>query len=177
MLYFVLGIYILIIFPIFTSFNITFIKKYKKLYWTINIFGLSIIGGLINLNTKGVVIKIGKKKTILYPYRKILNIKNRTKTLKDFHIISFRSLVEYGNTNNIELANVLFNVYVWHNNIIGKIFSNLKPYLKLKNDVDIYEKQNLLNVYLQVKILFNVLTLLIIFIKIFKEKISNAAKR
>lgn len=177
MLYVLLGLYIFIIFPIYSKFNFAFILNNRKLYFTINILGLSIIGGYVTVKKNGFIILIGKSKVIKYPYKKLLRIKNNTKILKDFNIMSFRSFVEYGNENSVCFANAIANVYVWHNNVLGKIFSYIKPYLKLQNDVNLYQDCNKLNVYLEIKILFNILSILIILTKIIKEKICNAIKR
>lgn len=176
MIYVYLSIYIFIIFPIFTKLNMAYINADKKLYFTINIFGLSVVGGDVEVSKKGLVIKIGKKKTIIYSFKKLFGLRKRTKTLKDFHIICFCSLIEYGNTNNIDIASVLCNIYVWHNEIVTRIITFLKPYLKVKNDVNLYHDKNKLSIFIQVKILLNVLSISIILVKLLKEKISNAIK-
>lgn len=171
----VLIITILLIFPLFLNINLIFIKDAKKVFWNINLFGfINVVSGYIYTFEKGIVIIYGKKQKILY-YLDLFDIGKSIKPFYDYHFIKIISLTEIGSNNILIPASIGFLIQ-YINWFICDFFKYKKPQLKIKNDVNVYEGENIFNVYLKARIIFNMLMVVISIIKIVTEKILYAKK-
>ena len=171
----VLIITILLIFPLFLNINLIFIKDAKKVFWNINLFGfINVVSGYIYTFEKGIVIIYGKKQKILY-YLDLFDIGKSIKPFYDYHFIKIISLTEIGSNNILIPASIGFLIQ-YINWFMCDFFKYKKPQLKIKNDVNVYEGENIFNVYLKARIIFNMLMVVISIIKIVTEKILYAKK-
>ena len=168
----------ILIFPIYINTNCFINKESKKIFFKIDAFKIiKIVGGYISFYKQGLAIHISEKKALLIPFKNFIGIKEKVKPLKDYHFIKFNSLIEIGTYDNLIFPIVFSNIYAWHNNLLGRILYNKKPYIDYRNDVNIIENENSLNVYVKLVTILNLLMILISLIKIITEKILNAINR
>lgn len=166
-----------LIFPLFLSINLIYSKDENKLFFCIYLFGiLRIASGYAELLKDCIAVHVSEKKAFLIFYGKLLNLNKSIKPLKDYHFIKFTSLIEIGGENLLipKAASFIYN-YVW--GFITWFFYNKKPYLKLKNDVNIYENKDILNIFIDTKIVLNLLMIFLSMIKIITEKIINGISK
>lgn len=132
---------IILFIPIFLNINVLYLNESKKIYFSFSIFKrIVVIGGSISLIKEGVVINYKNNKAKIFEYKQFFGIKQKFKTLKDFHLLSLSSRLEYG-SNNFEKSIIFGYLYVWHNDIICNIINKLKNYISLDNQIYIYEKK------------------------------------
>ena len=174
----VLIVSIILFFPLFLSINGFISKDLKKIYFSICLFGfIKILSGYAQFLSDGVAFHLTRKKAYIYFYKKIFDLKNSVKPLKDYHIIKFYSVLEIGSLNGLFLplsAGIALN-YV--NNIILWLFDNKKPYVKINNYIDIYENKDIFNLYLKASLVLNLLMIILSIIKICVEKIVNGIRK
>ena len=164
------------IFPISLKGNLYFNNEEKRINYTIKIYGIfKILYGYFELDKDGVIIHLTKRKAILIKYSDILSIRKKFKPLKDYHLLKFNSRLDVGNLEN-ELSIGLISLYGFINQILGEIFSMVKPYFNFNNTINIYENSNVLNYKCSAILVFNLLMILISALKIFVEKIIYAIK-
>ena len=171
----VIVIFCVIIFPIFINFDIYFNLDYKKLYYKISLFGfVKVISSYVEINDQGILIHLTKRKAILIPFYNLLDMKQKVKPIKDYHLIKFYSLLELGNKTDAVLALNICFLYNYFSNFIEWYFYHKKPYFKLINNSLFYEDKSVLNISIDATITFNLLMIFISIIKILVEKIFYA---
>lgn len=171
-------IFFILIFPILLNINLIFSAKNKKIYFCVSLFGLiKIFGGYIKLVREGIALHYSENKAIIIPYKNIIGIRKKVKPIKDYHFISINSLIELDTESFIENKVILSYLYVTHNELVCNILSEVKPYLRLKNNVCLYTQKDLFNIYLKSYTIFNILMILLSIIKISLEKIIYAFSR
>ena len=168
-------IFTLLIFPIFLNIDVYYRKDIKKVFFNICIYKrLKVFGGYISIIKDGLLIHYTNKKALLISFKSIFGIKNKVKPLKDYHFININSLIESDYSDNQLNTTVLAFVYVWHNQLIGRILAELKPYLKYKNEIELYEYKKETCLYLETTTIFNLLMIIISLIKMLVEKMLYA---
>lgn len=177
MLYVILIIYIVLIFPIFINVKLKFDKDKKKVFFKIKLFNIvRVINGYIENKKDGFFIHLTKKKAILFEYERLFDFRKKVRPLKDYHIISFNSQVLIGSNDNllknIEIA-FIFNYLV---NNIQWFFYHKKPYLYINNSIKIYDDKVFI-IKISVKFVLNLLMIFISLIKILMEKMFYAITR
>ncbi len=174
----VVGIFVLLIFPIFIKIRVYADCINLELYFNILLFNVfKGLYGKVNLSKKNVNIWLKNKKTMCYPISIIFDIQKPFKPLNDYHLITFKSIVEVGvNTAN---CNVLMFTQAVNQafGYVANYVSVSKPYVKLRNDIIIKEKNEKLQIYINTIFVFNFLIVLMSFIKILGEKIIYANRK
>lgn len=176
-LYVVVGVIVFLIFPIFLKLEFFYDKDKLKVYFAFKLYGfLKIFGGYIEIIKEGLAVHVSKSKAIIIPIQ-IFEIKNQFSLSKDYKIVSIYILSEIGVTGEnvlpfflVGMENVFFKIFF-------PVFSTLKTGVKLKNDILVYENENLLKISAQINVAFNVIILIITFIKILLRKILNERKK
>lgn len=170
-------IYFIVIFPIFFNFSINVTANEKEAIFNGYLYGIiPIIFGKVNLISNGINIYINKKNVYL-PYKNLINFRKKFKPLKDYHLISFKCNLDVGFKNDLIKSLKLTFIF---NYIVDKVkwfFYHKKPYLNIKNKVNVYEKENFVNLYLNGTIALNLLMIIISVIKIIMEKLIYAISR
>lgn len=167
----------ILLFPIYTHVDIFFNKSCKKAYVNVNLYKfLKIFGGYFSLYKGGVALHLNDRKAILFPYKNIFDIRNKVEPLKDYHIKKINFRLDVGYRNCQEISIYLPFVYVWHNELLGNVLSQVKPYLDYENSLYVYENDNRFNIFLEITTIFNLLMVLISLVKISMEKLLNAFK-
>lgn len=164
--------FIIIIFPIFIKFDSVFINDNKIIHINIYLLGFIKVFYLnIKLYSDYLVIKLLKNKIKKVKYFKLFKDKNKIKPLKDFHFIKIDYFIEYGRNNLV--LNFTFNYFFYY---IKWVLFNKKPYLKLNNYNKLSKNDHDFNIYLDVLLVFNLLMIILSFIKMLSEKILYEIK-
>ena len=170
-------IFITLIFPIFINIKIQYLNKEKRLYFTISLYKvLRLLQGYIHLVFDGIAIHLSKFTAILIPYKNLLDMKNKIKPLKDYHVIKLNLSINVGNSESLIFPLFCAFLYRYIEENIKLILYNNKPYVELDGKINVYEGQNLFNFKLQGVAVLNLLMILISLIKIITEKVIYAIK-
>lgn len=166
-------IYILLILPLFLRFRIGYFNEYKKLYFTIYLFNfIKLFYGYIEKIDNGFAIHINSKKSFIFSFNNTFSMKAKVKPLMDYHIKRFYSAIEIGSEklfNNLAFSffyNFINERLVW-------LLKSKKNYIKVKNDLNVIENENIFRVYIDFTVILNILMIILSFIKILMEKIIN----
>ena len=173
MLILVVLIYVLLIFPIFINIKLFFCKENKKLFFAINCFMFTIIGGYVEQIKEGFAIHVTKNKAIIIPYKKVLGLKSSVKPLKDYHFIKLNMEIDIGNDDNIVASLSIAYIINYVHAIIKGYINQIKPYVVFNQNVNVIENSETFNIKIDSLILFNLLMVLLSLVKIFVEKIIN----
>lgn len=173
MLIFTVLIYIFLIFPIFLNLDVFYCLELKKLYFSIRIFGASVLSGYAEQITEGFAIHLTKNYAIIITYKSFFKLRRRVKPLKDYHFKNFNLLVDLGNEEDLLLTTSTAFFVNYACNHLQNFIKNNKPYVKFFNKINVYENKNLFNISIRILVLFNLLMLILSLIKIGVEKIIN----
>lgn len=168
--------YIILIFPVFLCINVKYKKEYKKLFYHVDIFSIKVLNGYIEIVKEGIAIHLTKRKAIIIPFKNMLEMRNKIRPLKDYHIIKLKLNVKFAVYESMILPISLTFLFNFALQFLQSILFYGKPYVKLFTDFSIYEKEDLLNINAKATIVFNLLMVIISFIKIGAEKIYYAVK-
>ncbi len=177
MLTVVICIYIILILPLFINLNIRYSENTKLLEYKIKLFSfITILFGYVELIDEAVAIHINNKKAVLIFYNDLFSIRKKFKPLKDYHIFKLNTTISLGILDD-EVRKINFAImYSFIFNAVGQCFSQIKPYLSLKSNLMLYEKENMFMFTIKTIFVFNFLMVVISLIKIFLEKIIYAVK-
>lgn len=171
-------IYIFLIFPVFVRIEGVFDNDTKKLKYKIKLFKyITVLFGYVELIDVGIAVHVNNLKAFIIYYKDIFSIRKKFKPLKDYHIYRLNSVVNLGSENNYEnviCISIIYNAFV---NIMGYTLNIIKPYVKVKNDINIYKKESVFNVNFNFVVVFNVLMVILSIAKIYTEKIIYALKK
>ena len=173
MLYVVIGLFVVIIFPIFISVDLLY-EASKKIYFELKLFNfLTFLYGSVDISkTKLVIIFYNR-------FKKNINLndfKKKIKPIKDFHFLKVelvvKKSVKESLLSNIVIYHILLNLLCQVQN-----FCKLnKPYLKLNNVINLYEDTINSVIYLRIVGVLNILLIILNLIKILLENSYNAIK-
>ncbi len=156
-----------IIFPLFFRVYVFYGREVNRLFFTITLFGVvKVLYGKIYVNSSGIVVDYNKKK------RKIIRLnlceirKNGINKFSGYHLLEMRSLVEIGGVNAEKLF-IITCVLNGVNNLLGDVFTSRKHYVQLDNNINVYLDKKVINVYLKLSLVINLLTLIVNLVKNF----------
>ena len=170
MIYLVFFISLLIIFPLFFTGYFLFDAKDVKLKYVLKIFFIPIIKGYAEFEKNEFIFHLTRKKAIIVPINKIFDVKKNFEPLKDYHLISAKLVVNYSDFDteiNSFAIGFLFN---YLSNLFNWFMLNKKPYFRFRTQFNL----NLYNsFYLSFNgtVVFNILMVILSFIKIIMEKL------
>ena len=168
-------IFIILFFPIFINFDVFCEPKKNKFAFNSTLFGfIKILKGKIKLTNEGIIFIFSNKKQKVIFYNKLFNFRNKVKTIKDFHLVSFNSLIEVNyEKNDLSALSACF-IYSFILREIKWFFYHKKPYLNLDNKITYLNEKNALKVSIYATALVNIFIVLINIIKYFWGKLFNA---
>lgn len=173
----VIIVYFVLIFPIFLKIKVEYLSDNKKCYFKLYLFNfIKILSGSISKIDGGLKINLGKNKIILFEFANALTVKNKVKPLMDYHIKNFYSLTEIGNINFYNPM-VLGFIFQYLNGLICNIIKNKKNYINIKNDINIYEKEEFFNIFAEFTVILNLLMIVLSIIKIIMGKLINGISK
>ncbi len=165
-------IFILLIFPIFLTSNIAFIGEHKKIYFSIYMFNIFyLLGGYIEIKSVGIVIHFTKIKAKIIKFKSIKNITPNVSIVKDYHIKSVNAIIDVGTNKNLITTSSICFLIDYISKFIFQNFKMRKPYLYLSQEINIYENKKIFNNYLNITIMFNLIVIILSFIKILIGKL------
>lgn len=164
----------ILIFPLFTTLYFTVKWREKTAFITITLFGFN----LFKFNLAFIGNKIYIKKTFKRPYRIGLSSLSplgakMPKFLK-FNVLSINILSNVSLDYNAFVQLTAISAVETLKNSVFNVIQAIKPYIKIKNDVNLYDKPFDLEVFLRVKAVFNAIDLIAFFIGKIMEKIHYA---
>lgn len=172
MIIFIFAFIIVLIFPVFLTAYFYIDGNKKQLYFCLKIFSkIKILSGYIQFIKDGIAIHLTKKKAIIIPYLIKFDLQKTYKLAKEYNVIQFFSIIEHGNVDLIEKYKISM-LYSSINNLICPIIQYRKQYLKIKNDLILYELNSKIKVTIKFVLVFNLISIISTIIKIILEKIS-----
>ena len=170
-------VFTLLIFPIYLTINLNFDYELKQLNFKAKIFGVKVLTGFVVTNKRSFSVIFWGKKRKEIPYENLLNVKEKVKPLIDYHVIKADILTQIGNGDGIIYPLCVGFISSFISNILGYVLDKKKPYVRLKNNTEIYEDEYLFRVNCTLGIVFNLLMILLSLIKILTEKIINGLRK
>ncbi len=171
-------IFSLLIFPIFIRFEGEIDKKTQNLRYRVKLFKiLPILFGYAEIIDEGIAVHVNNIKAFIIYYKDFFSIRKKIEPLKDYHFYKFNSTIYIGSKDNYDLVLTISIIYNAIINLIGFAFTNVKPYLKIKNDINLYNDKNEFILNVNFVIVLNLLMIALSFIKIILEKFIYAVKK
>lgn len=169
-------IVVLLNFPIFLDANVIYKRETNKVALDFKIYRLlRVFSGFIKPVENGIEIYYHKKMKKIF-YTKMLGIRKTIKPFYDYHFIKVKTKIEIGNGNSLIMPLSKGFLLYYVNSFIRDFLKYKKPHLKIDNTINVYENENLFNVFFETKIILNLLMIVISLIKIISGKIINAKK-
>ena len=162
--------FVLIVFPIFINIDALYDSDAKKMFFSINIFGLvKILSGYCELIDVGIAIHVSKTKAFIIEYKKLLGLGKSFKPILDLHVLKINVLIENGSEDAEFL--LFINSFIGLTSCFVKEWlAHNKPYLKYNLNVNTLEKKRK-NIYIATTIVFNIFIILLTLLKFIGEKI------
>jgi len=168
----VVFLFALLIFPIFLKINFSFLGQEKRLYFRFDIFGIKINVGFIDFYSDHLEI-LHRNKTKIFYYKDTINVKDKVKPLRDYHVKKSVFYVECGD-KNYGVYSYFFGFLInFISNFIGVHLNNKKPYVNFGVNYLVKNDDECFNVYGKTTIIFNLLMVVLSFIKIIIGKCFN----
>lgn len=175
------SILIFILFLLFIPFNfkIDAIFNYgsKKIFFSISIIFIKLIGGYANLYFDKIIINYSKNKTKILYYKSFFKQKNSDFIYKIFSLKSYKSLLELGTENDMINASYFPVIYVWSNDLLCSSINISKPHLYINNDLMLVSNDKKLNYYVNIVLKAQLYKIVIELLKILVLKVFNGFKR
>lgn len=168
-----------IFFPLFLNIEANYKHQEKILYIKLKIFNkIKIFNCKTSIKNNNLILFYGENKKKLISIKSILT-KNSIKAFLDINTIRIKSKIEIGINNQENLDYYLYLICANHvlNFLFFKIITNKKNYLKIKNDINIYQNKKLFNFIIETTFLLNFFVIIINLIKILIGKIKNERKK
>lgn len=149
--------------PIFLKTYFFYSHQNKKLYFNFLLIKIIVFGGYVEFEKGGLILHYSSKKAFIIKIKDLLGVNKSVKSLKDFHILSLSLAMDLGCKDKIN--SIVFGyVYVWHNDIICNLINYYKPYIKLKNEINIYDDKRF-NLFLKGVVVFNLFSIILYILK------------
>ena len=173
----VFGLFLLLICPFFLKFRAIYDKNLKRVFFAVNLDGFPIFGGYIERITDGFAIHLSAAKAVIVPYASLLGMPSNFSLRKDYFIRKVHILTEAGS----EQAPQFPFMYAVAANIVSKIYGTTRETLGVptafKNDVLLYENENVFKISVAADVVFNLLTVFITLSKLLLRKIENGLRK
>ncbi len=167
---------ILLVFPIFLDTKAVYKKENNILKFNFKIYRiLPVFNGFIKPTPSGIEIYYHKKMKKIF-FANMLGIRKSIKPFYDYHFIKVNTKVEIGSKDLLVSSLGKGFTFLYINSYICDYFKYKKPHLKIDSTVNVYDSENILNIYFNTKIVLNLLMIVISLIKILSGKIINAKK-
>lgn len=165
----------ILMFPIFLNFDFLIKNNLKRLWFGLHAYGfIKLAGGYAERIREGFAIHFAKKHAFILKSEDVFGAGKKVKPLKDYHFIRLYSLVELGSEVEDEKPIIGGFLLNYIGAMISRHFGIMKPYLKMRNDVNVYMGEKVFNVYFSGTVVFNLLMVFLSLIKICTEKIAYA---
>ena len=165
----------ILIFPIFLNFDFLIKNDLKRLWFGLHAYGfIKLAGGYVERIQEGFAIHFAKNRALIIKSGDVFGAGKKVKPLKDYHFIRLYSLVELGSEIDAEKPLTGGFIINYGGAMLNRHFGIVKPYLKMRNDVNVYIGEEVFDVYFSGTVVFNFLMIFLSLIKICTEKIVYA---
>lgn len=168
---------VLLIFPNFLKLRFLYDKSCKKMFFAVHIDKIRILGGYAERIKEGFAFHISEKMAFIMPYRSLIGMKSNFNLRKDYFIRKIKFLTELGSEKLPQMpfmfavaSNILTDIY-------GAVRNSEEIYTEFRNDVLLYENENVLKISAEIEVVFNLLTILITLSKLLLRKIENGLRK
>lgn len=168
---------VLLIFPNFLKLRFLYDKSCKKMFFAVHIDKIRILGGYAERIKEGFAFHISEKKAFIMPYRSLIGMKSNFNLRKDYFIREIKFLTELGSEKFPQIpfmfavaSNILTDIY-------GAVRNSEEIHTEFRNDVLLYENENVLKISAEIEVVFNLLTILITLSKLLLRKIENGLRK
>lgn len=163
------------ILPLNISINVAVIKKHRKIFFGIYLYGvIKILGGYIEKIPEGLAIHYTNKKAVIIRLNALIGARKNIKPFMDYHFVKFKTLTESGIGESMASLYTVLIINFINNNVSANILTEKKPYLSIDNGFMLYEKEDIFNLFLKSNVYLNLVMIISSFIKILTEKIVYA---
>lgn len=149
----------ILIFPLFCSVYGAVSVKQKTAKIAIALFGIVVFKYNIRLKFSSLLKSFGGNN----PLTKIPKIS----------VLSVNSIINTGIKDDVFLPVIAISAFATAKNTIFNVLHENKPYLKLNCDVNVYNGESVLDVFLRVKVVFNLVDAIKYLFQILSEKLIN----
>lgn len=164
-----------LIFPVFINFDFLIKNDLKRLWFGVHAYGfIKLIGGYAERIKEGFAIHYSRNGAIIVKFQDVFGAGEKVRPLKDYHFVRLYSLVEVGSDARQENALVCGFLLNYFGAMMSRHLRLKKPYLKMRNDVNVYIGEKIFDVYFSGTLVFNFLMVVLSLIKISTEKIIYA---
>lgn len=165
----------ILIFPIFLNFDFLVKSDLERLWFGLHAYGIvKLAGGYAERISEGYAVHFAKNRALIIKSEDVFGAGKKVKPLKDYHFIRLYSLVEIGDEIDAEKPLISGFVINYIGSMLNRHFGIFKPYLKMRNDVNVYIGEKIFNLYFSGTVVFNLFMVVLSSIKICTEKIFYA---
>lgn len=169
--------YIILIFPIFIRFNLSYSTDVKKFLYNVKLFNcIVILYGYAEKIEEGIAIHLNRRKAIIITNDKIFDVRNKIKPLKDYHVIKFYTQIDLGDEDDLLRPLLISYTLNYVTQYLELFLRNSKSYVKFNKVINIYEEKKLFSLKVKATFVLNLLMITISIIKIILEKTIYAIK-
>lgn len=165
-----------LIFPIFVNISLFYPKNDKKIFFGLGLYGINLIGGYAEKFKKGISVFLNGKKRFYFYYKNMFKLRAKIKPLRDYHFISIYYYWDLGLKNTAAAAFSGFTA-AWLTEMFFGPVAIKKPYIKAGADINIYECEDVFDLYFKGTVALNLLALFLSAIKILTEKMIYAIRK
>lgn len=154
---------LLVFFPIFLTSDSYLDFFERKLWFSIGLYGVRVIGGYAELRKEGIAVHLTKKFAALIPYDKMADTRKKFEVTKGFQLYRHRQILETGGAGSV--YSVLLAGLIQA--VTGGTFNVLKtlhPFLNLGGNTLLADRAQL-KLTFETTVVFNGFVLLIAFAK------------
>lgn len=160
----------IMIMPLNISVNVAVVKKYRKIFFGIYLYGaIKIFGGYIEKISEGLAIHYTNKKAIIIRSKDLIGARKSIKPFMDYHFVKFKTLTETGVGETVTHLYALL-IINFINNATAKILNKKKPYLTIDNGFNLYANEDIFNLFLKSNVYLNLVMIVSSIIKVLTEK-------
>ena len=166
-----------LIFPFFPLMCLSWDKDKKTVIFYIKIFGIKIYSVILTVTNNGVLIKKLLKKPYYFKFSLPKNGIKLPSGIKKIGILSINSKLSLGIKENvISVCSTVFALKMAET-LLFNFIKTEKPFLKINNEINIFENTDIFNAELRLKTVLNLIDVLTILFNILTEKIYYAISK
>lgn len=150
-------------FPLFCSVYGAVYLKQKKAKIAVALFGIVVFKYNARLSFSSLLKSFGGNN----PLTKIPKIS----------VLSVKSIINTGIKDDVFLPVMAISAFATAKNTIFNVLHENKPYLKLNCDVNVYNGESILDIFLRVKAVFNLVDVVKYLFQILSEKLRNVIRK
>lgn len=144
----------------------------------VKVYGIiKITTGYAFIKSSNLQINFKKKSICIQLFDNVFDLRKKLKPIYDLHVTKIQTLTEIGNQDDLIKSYSIAFLHQLINYYISSVLTKEKPYLSTNHDVTIIENKDVLNVYIKIKVLINLITIIVRLVQKLTEKIFYAKQK